>query len=186
LRMAEMKDAKVKLLMDGYPWKGFSIFSSYLGKERGVCITRLHPEYVRERYGLEGSRFHWLSGVKQEGTLSPKNISALVKQVRGELKGGRCKFFLDGVEYLLLWNDMDSIVASLREIERELERVEGCMIVSIDPLTFEERDLTLLKGAFPEMPVLSAGSPHTDAAEPADKDRIDAGLLVSRGSLATP
>ncbi|HOO03941.1 MAG TPA: DUF835 domain-containing protein [Methanomassiliicoccales archaeon] len=186
MQTAEMKEARVKLLMDGYPRKGFSIFSSYLGKERGVCITRLHPEYVREKYGLEGSRFHWLSGVKQEGTLSPKNISALVKQVRGELKGGRCKFFLDGVEYLLLWNDMDSIVASLREIERELERVEGCMIVSIDPLTFEERDLTLLKGAFPEMPVLSAGSPHTDAAEPADKDRIDAGLLVSRGSLATP
>ncbi len=151
-----------------------------------MCITRLNPEYVVEKYGLKNSRFHWLSGVKQQGTLSPKNVSGLVKQVRGEIKDGRRKFFLDGLEYLLLWNDMNGIVSSLKEIEKELEVAEGSMIVSIDPLTFEEKDLRKLKDSFPELSEISAGSQQTGADEPAGKGRIDADLLVSRGLPATP
>ena len=185
--MTGTMDAKVSLLMEGYPRNGFTVFSNYLGKDQGVCITRLHPEYVVEKYGLKNSRFHWLSGVKQQGTLSPKNVSGLVKQVRGEIKEGRRKFFLDGLEYLLLWNDMNGIVSSLKEIERELEKAEGSMIVSIDPLTFEEKDLRKLSGSFPHLSEeIIAGSQRTDADEPADKGRIGADLLVSKGLTATP
>lgn len=184
--MTGTTDAKVSLLMEGYPRNGFTVFSNYLEKDQGVCITRLHPEYVVEKYGLKNSRFHWLSGVKQQGTLSPKNISALVKQVRGEINDGRRKFFLDGLEYLLLWNDMSGIVACLKEIEKELGKVQGSMIVSIDPLTFEEKDLRKLKESFPEMLDISAGSQQTGVDEPADKGRIGADLLVSRGLTATP
>ncbi len=184
--MTGTSDGKVTLLMEGYPRNGFTIFSNYLGKDQGVCITRLHPEYVVEKYGLKNSRFHWLSGVKQQGTLSPKNVSGLVKQVRTEIRDGQRKFFLDGLEYLLLWNDMSGIVASLKEIERDLRKAEGSMIVSIDPLTFEERDLKELRDSFPEMPELSGASLRTCAGEPADKGRIDADLLVSRGLTATP
>ncbi len=185
--MTGTMDAKVSLLMEGYPRNGFTVFSNYLGKEQGVCITRLHPEYVVEKYGLKNSRFHWLSGVKQQGTLSPKNVSGLVKQVKGEIKEGQRKFFLDGLEYLLLWNDMSGIVSSLKEIERDLESAEGSMIVSIDPLTFEEKDLKKLRESFPDLSEeIIAGSQRTDADEPADKGRIGADLLVSRGLTATP
>ncbi len=179
-------DAKVSLLMEGYPRNGFTVFSNYLQKDQGVCITRLHPEYVVEKYGLKNARFHWLSGVKQEGTLSPKSVSTLVKQVKGEIKDGQRKFFLDGLEYLLLWNDMNGIVASLKEIEKEMGNVDANMIVSIDPLTFEEKDLRKLKESFPEMAKISAGSPQNGVDEPADKGRINADLLVSRGLTATP
>lgn len=184
--MTGTKEAKVSLLMEGYPRNGFTVFSRYLGNDQGVCITRLHPEYVAEKYGLKNSRFHWLSGVKQEGALSPKNVSALVKQVRGEIKDGQRKFFLDGLEYLLLWNDMNGIVTCLKEIENDLESAEGSMIVSIDPLTFEEKDLRMLKESFPDLPELSAVSQQTGADEPTDKGRISADLLVSRGLTATP
>lgn len=185
--MTGTMDAKVSLLMEGYPRNGFTVFSNYLGKDQGVCITRLHPEYVVEKYGLKNSRFHWLSGVKQQGTLSPKNVSALVKQVRGEIKDGQRKFFLDGLEYLLLWNDMNGIVASLKEIEKDMEKAEASMIVSIDPLTFEENDLRKLKESFPQLSAeISAVSQRTGADEPAGKGQIGADLLVSRGLTATP
>lgn len=185
--MTGRTDSKVSLLMEGYPRNGFTVFSNYLGRDQGVCITRLHPEYVVEKYGLKNSRFYWLSGVKQEGTLSPKNVTALVKQVRGEIRDGQRKFFLDGLEYLLLWNDMNGIVSSLKEIEKELVKAEGSMIVSIDPLTFEEKDLRKLKDFFPQLSVeLSAGSQRTGADEPAGKGRIGADLLVSKGLTATP
>lgn len=186
--MEEITGTKVSLLVDGYPRNGFLIFSKYLSGENGVCITRLHPEYVMEKYGLVNSKFHWLSGVKQKGTLSPKNVADLVKQVRSEIKEGNKKFFLDGLEYLLLWNDMNNIVTALRDIERLLNGVQGSMLVSIDPLTFEERDMKELCGAFPKFDAssLSEVSPQSAADEPAGKGRIGADLLVSKGLTATP
>lgn len=185
--MEEAKVVKVSLLMEGYPRNGFKVFSNHLGNDQGVCITRLHPDYVVEKFGLRNSRFHWLSGVKQQGTLSPKNVNALVRQVRSEIREGRRKFFLDGLEYLLLWNDMNSIVSSLKEIERDLERAEGSMMVSIDPLTFEEKDLRKLLESFPKLDVdLSAVSQQTCADAPIDKDRIGVDQPVSKVLTATP
>ncbi len=114
-------------------------------------------------------------------------VSGLVIQVKGEIMEGQRKFFLDGLEYLLRWNDMSGIVSSLKEIERDLEKAEGSMIVSIDPLTFEEKDLRKLRDSFPDLSEeIIAGSQRTDADEPADKGRIGADLLVSRGLTATP
>ncbi|MBN1110076.1 MAG: DUF835 domain-containing protein [Methanomassiliicoccales archaeon] len=186
--MEEMKEDHVSLLVEGYPRSGFQMFSRYLSGREGVCITRLHPEYVVEKYGMVNSKFHWLSGVKQKGTICPKNVSKLVKQVRAEIKEGQERFYLDGLEYLLLWNDMGSIIRSLQEIGKMLSDSHGKLIVSIDPLTLEEKDLQRLWGAFPRFDtgVLSAGSPQSAADGPTDRDRIDGGLLVSKGLTATP
>lgn len=187
-RMEHKVKDKVSLLVEGYPRNGFQVFSRYLAGEDGVCITRLHPEYVVEKYGLNNSKFHWLSGVKQKGALSPKNVSDLVKQVRAEIKTGRRKFFLDGLEYLLLWNDMNRIIASLKDIEKMLDAVEGSIIVSIDPLTFEERDIKRLWDSFPAFDVaaFNEGFPQTAGDVPSDKGRIGGDLLVSKGLTATP
>ena len=186
--MEKVKDAKVSLLVEGYPRNGFQVFSRYLSGREGVCITRLHPEYVMEKYGLVNSKFHWLSGIKQKGTICPKNVSKLVKQVRAEIEEGHEQFYLDGLEYLLLWNDMNSIISSLQEVGRMLNGSQGRLIVSIDPLTFEERDLQRLWGAFPlfDISVVNEGSQQSDADAPTDRDRIGGGLQVSKGLTATP
>jgi len=185
--MDAQTSTKVSLLVEGYPRNGFTVFSHFIRGDEGVCITRLHPEYVAEKYGIKNARFHWLSGVKQQGTLSPKNISVLVKQVRAEIKGGRRKFFLDGLEYLLLWNDMNRIVSSLKDIEGLLQEVGGDMLVCIDPLTLEEKDLRKLRECFPQVTVdISEGSQQTCADEPVGKGQIDADLLGSKVLIATP
>jgi hypothetical protein len=186
--MEQTTGAKVSLLVEGYPRNGFQIYSRYLSGGEGVCITRLHPEYVVEKYGLKNTKFYWLSGMKQKGTLNPESVSTLVRQVRAEVKEGKRKFFLDGLEYLLLWNDMVKIISSLQEIGQMLEGAQGSMIVSIDPLTFEEKDLKMLCGSFPKFDVsaLNELSQQSAADEPAGKGRIGEGLLVSKGLTATP
>ncbi|HUT26531.1 MAG TPA: DUF835 domain-containing protein [Methanomassiliicoccales archaeon] len=186
--MENVINANVSLLVEGYPRNGFLMFSKYLSGDDGVCITRLHPEYVVEKYGLANSKFHWLSGVKHKDALCPKNVSNLVKKVRAEVKAGHKKFFLDGLEYLLLWSDMNKIVSALQDIDHALGTSKGSMIISIDPLTFEERDLKRLWEAFPQMDTsqLNEGSQQSDATVPVDKGQIGADLLVSKGLTATP
>jgi len=180
-------NSKVSLLVEGYPRNGFTVFSRFTKGDMGVCITRLHPDYVAEKYGIDNARFHWLSGVKQQNALSPKNLNGLVKKVRIEIKSGCRKFFMDGLEYLLLWNDMNGIVSSLKDIEKELGQVDGSMIVSIDPLTLEEKDLRKLRDSFPVCAMeFNEGSQQSVGDEQADRGRIGGDLLVSRGLTATP
>lgn len=178
----------VSLLTEGNPRNSYAVFSKQLNGENGVCITRLHPEYVIEKFGPMNAQFYWLSKMKDRSALSPNNISALVKQVRKEVGEGRKMFFLDGLEYLLLWNDMNAIIGALQDIDKMLVQADGSLMISIDPLTFEESDLRKFCGCFPQVDLakLSEGSRHTVADEPAGKGQIDAGLLVSKGLIATP
>lgn len=178
----------VSILTEGHPRNSYAVFSKVLHGENGVCITRLHPEYVIEKFGPMNAQFYWLSKMKDKSALPPNNISTLVKQVRKEIEGGCKRFFLDGLEYLLLWNDMNAIINAMQEIDKLLVQADGSMMISIDPLTFEERDLRKFCGCFPQIDLvkLNAGSQHIAADEPAGKGQIDAGLLVSKGLIATP
>ena len=142
---------KISLLVEGYPRYGFDALSML--QESGweaLCITRLHPEYVTQKYGLEGTTCLWLSSRKGASTLSPKSTAQMVKAIRSALRKKReMIIFLDGLEYILMWNDMARVMSALKEIERLLQNT-GCeMLVCIDPLTLEQRDLDKLYESFP-------------------------------------
>jgi hypothetical protein len=116
----------------------------------GVCITRLHPQYIEQKFGLRGVKCFWLSSLRGPEVLSPQALDHIVRTVRTELAGRSSGLvYLDGLEYLLLYNSANKVVAMLREIEGALENEEAEMVISIDPLTFEPRDLAQLWAAYP-------------------------------------
>ena len=171
---------RISLLTEGYPRMGFQTFSKIIGSgSKGVCITRLHPEYVAQKYGLGGTRCYWLSGCKGKGVLSPKNLGQVAKAVKGSLAGGEGNLiFLDGLEYLLLYNDMGKVLSFLTELEASLTKAGGEMVVCMDPLTLEQKDLDRLWSAFPRCTpeelskaFLSSQSPHSAAAAPLSVDQ---------------
>jgi hypothetical protein len=142
---------KISLLVEGYPRYGFDALSML--QESGweaLCITRLHPEYVTQKYGLEGTTCLWLSSRKGAKTLSPKSTAQMVKAIKSALsKKKDMIIFLDGLEYLLMWNDMARVMSALKEIKKLLQNT-GCeMLICIDPLTLEQRDLDKLYNCFP-------------------------------------
>ncbi len=144
-------DSKISLLLEDYPRNGYQIYSKMVGRSTsGLCITRLHPDYVAQKYGLEMSKRYWLSGQNGDEVIAPKSLNQLVKVIRLELRGrSGGTIFLDGVEYLLLFNDMSKVLGVLEQIDSLLKEAKVEMIVSIDPLTFEQRELDSLWAAFP-------------------------------------
>jgi hypothetical protein len=81
-------DARISLLIEGYPRTGYQTYSKIVkGSTSGLCFSRLHPDYVAQKYGLERSKRYWLSGQKGEDVISPKSIKQLVKTIRSELRG---------------------------------------------------------------------------------------------------
>jgi len=78
--IATDKTSKISLLVEGYPRYGFQILSKILdGKRSGICITRLHPDYVVQKYGLHNVECCWLSGCTGKNVISPKSLNQLVR-----------------------------------------------------------------------------------------------------------
>lgn len=144
-------DSRISLLIEGYPRYGFDALSILhsMGWE-ALCITRLHPEYVIEKYNLENIRCFWLSTRKGKGTISPRSTSQLVRMVKTSMKGRRNMIvFLDGVEFLLMWNDMGKVMSMINDIGKLLKSTDSEMLICIDPLTLEQKDIDRLCGSFP-------------------------------------
>lgn len=141
----------ISLLMEGYPRIGIQTFSKIIGSgTKGICITRMHPEFVAQKYGLPTDSCHWLCGCKGKGVLSPRMLGQIVKMVKSKAMTGEAKaVFLDGLEYLLLYNDLAKVLAFLAELDETLAKNDAEMVVCIDPQTFEDRDLAKLTDAYP-------------------------------------
>jgi hypothetical protein len=145
------EDSRISLLIEGYPRNGYQTYCRIIGHSTsGLCISRLHPDYVAQKYGLERSKRYWLSGQKGDDVIAPKSLGQLVKVIRSELRGrSGGKILLDGLEYLLLFNDMGKVMNALDEIDNLLKSADVELVVSLDPLTFEQKDLDRLWIAYP-------------------------------------
>lgn len=195
-KMIEMnKGSKVSLLVEGYPRYGFQVLSKALDNHRkGICITRLHPDYVVQKFGLRNVKCYWLSGCKGKDVVSPKSLSQMIRILKAGVKADKnTVLFLDGLEYLLIWNDMGRIMSSLSEIDSALSGTNAEMLVCIDPLTFEQRDLDRLYEKFPKRNAsemiesgTSSQSQQTSAVLQETEGQTVGGLLQSRVLHATP
>lgn len=145
------ENSKVSLLLEDYPRNGYQLYSKIVGRSTsGLCISRLHPDYVAQKYGLEMSKRYWLSGQSGDEVIPPKSLNQLVKIIRTELRGrSGGTIFLDGLEYLLLFNDMNKVLGIFEQIDSLLREAKVELIVAMDPLTFEQKDLDALWAAFP-------------------------------------
>jgi len=190
-----MRGSKISLLVEGYPRYGFQVLSKLLDDGRkGVCITRLHPDYVTQKHGLRNVECHWLSGCKGKDVISPKSLSQMVRVLKARVKADKnVVMFLDGLEYLLIWNDMEKIMGSLNEIDSALSGTNAEMLVCLDPLTLEQKDLDRLYEAFPRCNAnemlaseTSSRSQQTSEALQETGGQTVGGLLQSRVLHATP
>ncbi len=145
--------SKISLLVEDYPRYGFQALSKILdeGKE-GLCITRLHPDYVRKKYGLGDLECHWLSTRKGKDTISPKSVERFINIIEKGLDDNKRLIFIDGLEYVLIWNDFKKVIDILSSINELLEEKRAEMFICVDPLTLEQKEKEKLWDTFPNYP----------------------------------
>jgi hypothetical protein len=187
--------SKISLLTESYPRYGFDALSMLINTGwDALCITRLHPDYVSKKFRLNNIKCKWLSIRKGKEVISPKSMGQIVKAVKASLKKSDSTIiFLDGLEYLLMWNDMRKVISILKEIDSMLENRTAEMLICIDPLTLEQRDLDVLFSEFPQhsatevVEILTTELPQQiDEALPGTADRTIGDLLRSGELHAIP
>ena len=115
----------------------------------GLLITRVHPEQIRERYGLVKTPILWLSGQPGPDRLDPASLSIVQHTIIDFLqKTPQSVILLDGLEYLATENQVDKVLRLIYSVHDAVVITGSKFIVPINPQILSPRDLALFEREF--------------------------------------
>jgi len=143
------------VLKEERPERSFSLFTSLIGKDgRGLCISRTHPDMLKQKYGFEAETI-WLTktenaqgstGRKGSEFVSPNNLAHLASAVREFLsKGEGGAVIIEGIEYLTTQNDFKSVLRFVQLINEQVVLDKGYLIMPVDEGTMDTKDISLIE-----------------------------------------
>ena len=117
---------------------------------RGLCVTRLHPDDLRSKYGVPESGFIWLSstpGKKAKGmaVAAPTelvDIASAIAEFSGQ--GGNAAILLEGVEYMIGQNGFASFLRFLQKVNEKIVLNDSYLLISANPAAMREQEYKLL------------------------------------------
>jgi hypothetical protein len=116
---------------------------------KGLLITRVHPDQVREKYGLVKTPILWLSGQPGPDRMDPASLSILQHTVVDFLqKGSTSVILLDGLEYLVSENQIDKVLRFIYTVHDAVVISGSKFIVPVDPDILESKDMALFEKEF--------------------------------------
>jgi len=136
------------LIKEEIPDQAFDIFVD--ASKHGVpsiCVTREYPEKVKDRHGLKGVPFLWLS-MDQERSYSrdPSNIAMIYSDIKTFIsENPGCMVLLSGVEYLISQNGFQKVLKLLQHVNDKIAVTDSVLITTISPMTLSEQDLKMLE-----------------------------------------
>lgn len=114
---------------------------------KGLIITRINPENLKERYDLEDEdiEVYWLTRVSGKGNLNPVNLELIADRIIRfyEKTGGI--ILLEGIEALLRDNSFKRFIGFIDNIVDVADMEDGIFMVTLDPDTISEKELAHLE-----------------------------------------
>ena len=137
----------IYLIKESKAERSFRVFVDTISMgAKGLCITRQYPQAVREKYGLKMTPILWLSTVQGENNIEPTKIERLSSVINDFIsKSEDSIVLLDGIEYLITHNDFHSVLRLMNFISEGITMKKSCLVISINPLAFKEKELALLE-----------------------------------------
>ena len=136
--------------------KNYEIFYDQITHgSSGLCITKLQPDKVRERYRIVKSPILWLTfKTDVENTISPKDVDG-TKSAISDFVGKTEKpvILLDCFDQLMLANGFEKSINMLKEIKDICMKNNANLLVSINPEMFEKEQLSVIEKEFEEVKV---------------------------------
>jgi two-component system cell cycle response regulator len=136
------------------PEKSFGLFTSLLAKgSRGLCISRTHPDTLREKYRFQAEVL-WLTKTETQADalkswpefVSPNNLAHLASAIKDFLaKGENGAVIIEGLEYLTTQNDFKSVLKFVQLINEQVVLDKGYLIIPVDAATMEAKDFSLIE-----------------------------------------
>jgi len=113
-----------------------------------LVVSRSQKELWVKKYQLEPDKFIWLSRIEKEDTGDPTKLHVIQDAILRFLreKGGKAVVYLEGVEYLILYNDFSSVAKFLFSLKDYVISNESMLILYLPPNVLDRtQETTLLK-----------------------------------------
>ncbi len=144
----KLKKGGIYLKKEETPEGGFEFFVDLLMRGlHGLCLTRINPSKVREKYGIKKTPIAWLTELQNtdELTISPQLELLLHTATDFIDKSGNSVIFFDGLDYLIYHNSFRRVLHFLHRLRDEIAVSDSRLIISINPSTIGEKELKLLE-----------------------------------------
>ena len=136
-----------------YLVKGKSIDSSYRAAQsyarNGVpvlCVSRIHPDRLRAKYGLENATVWWITGSPGPGHFDPTAVGTLSSEIEEFMDDhpDGCLVLLDGIEYVTIHLGFAKALLFLEHLNEHIMPRRATMLVPADPDCFEPTEFARL------------------------------------------
>src|SRR5207302_309079 len=113
-------------------------------QEAGFCISRMHPEKVRTRFGPASIRIGWLAEVPGEDHFSANAMASVAKAIQQFIQehGSSGIVLIDGLEYVILHNGFQpTLLAFVEHLNEFTMGTQAIVLIAFRPLTLDPREL---------------------------------------------
>jgi len=141
------------------PAKSLGVYGDLVRRGvEGLCISRYHPEKLMERYGLPSEGVIWLtqsSGAKPYyRQVDPTNFPRLSSMISEFLSRSEEPIvLLEGLGYLITQSNYESVLRFVQSQRDEVSLKKGILIIHIDPLALDTKELHRLKSEMEILPI---------------------------------
>lgn len=151
----ELRPGWSYVIKEERPERAFGLFTGLLSKGgRGLCISRTHPDTLRQKYAFEAEAL-WLTKTEVQHTsappkgveyVSPNNLAHLASSIREFLsKGPDGVVIVEGLEYLTTQNDFKSVLKFIQLVNEQVVLDKGYLLIPVDEATMDPKDFSLIE-----------------------------------------
>ena len=113
---------------------------------RGLMVTRVFPERIRQEYPLQVTPIIWLTESPGERRIQPTSVAMLTDTLIRFMEGNPNSIVLvDGVEYLMTFNEFNKVLRSLDSLNETAWITRSRLIIAIDPKAFDAKQVAMLE-----------------------------------------
>jgi ssDNA-binding Zn-finger/Zn-ribbon topoisomerase 1 len=140
------------LVYEEKPEKTYQMFAN-LVKEGlpGLVISTTFPDKIRSKHELWGTEIYWLTDSSStKDTMNPKRLDfEITREMLNYIKEKEDPaVLLDGLEYLVLENGFNKVIKFVKRVNDAASMEGATIVMPINPRSFEERQLNVLKRSF--------------------------------------
>ncbi len=113
---------------------------------KGLVVTRMYPERIRETYRLQVTPIIWLTESTGDRRISPTSMALLTDTlIRFMESNPNGIVLLDGVEYLLTFNDFSRVLKSLDSLNETVWITKSRLLISLNPEALDAKQLAMVE-----------------------------------------
>jgi hypothetical protein len=135
------------LIIEDNPTKSYHLFSDLIDSGySGLCMTRTFPGRVKSSYSFEDVSMLWLSRARDENSILPTNLGAVMRSVKDFMEENENSvILLDGLEYMIVHNDFPKVLKLVHLLNELAALNNAILIMPLNSVTLDEGKVALLK-----------------------------------------